>query len=216
MPQQQLIQTSIDFAILIAYGLGLWIAVRAEPYLTLLLDPATDEGTGVPKSGRVLLSLALAYFISQPVIDLIFFVQSAIFWLTPALRSLGQPTVQSSWGTGPRLMAQGLPVLVMILSYAAVLLAARSYGSRRSGRGEAEEPAAVVTWALMLAVASAVWRGINLVMTTVVQLELPPLQAGASARGMVGFVGGWVVAAGLIALAALYLNAALLDLGAEE
>lgn len=187
---------------LIALGFGLWLALPLERAASAKLLPEAVRGEGRARVLRVMNWLGLGFLVALPFLNLIGLVQTTATLVRSEAARASMARV--AWGTAPNWVSAGLNTLAMLAVYGLFMyVAAPLLREKLTELGPSEVSAHHATFAL-LGGAGIVWNGVNLILFLALRPEVRPLQLTAPERGMVGFLGGWLLAIGVVITLGLF------------
>lgn len=216
MNLDQTIRMVTDLVYLLCFAAGIYFAVPVEEWIAEeFVDWSDLEQRGV-RLLRILAATGLALLLASPLIDLVSVLQALVSTGLAVAAGQAGSLARTSWGVGPGLSFTATTLVVLAITYGLVIRLVRSIPISESARAALDRLPDSSRTMLALAAASAAWRAVNFLISRVLNLQIPVLQASAAERGLIGYIGGWLLALLLVVTVGLYLDARMVEFEAGE
>ncbi len=196
------IEIGFYVAQLVAIGLGLWLALSLERIVSRKLMGVVQHATRSARILRISTWLGLGYLLALPFLQILQVFHSLVRSSLPQFANTSMARI--AWGTAPGWLWTILNAVAMFSVYAIVVALA---SPRLKEKIVALDPSAIderMATIVIFSGASIVWNAVNMLVSNILMLEIPSLQLTAPERGVLGFVGGWLVAVLIILTLGLF------------
>ena len=198
------LDSGLYVAQIIAIAVGLWLGFSLERTVSVKLIGLQHTGSRSGRALRVVTWMGLGYLLSLPFLQVFQVLHSL---LQASLPQYGSATLSGiAWGMAPYWLWAVLKSLAMLVVYTVfVSLALPRLKSKIEAidPGEISEITAIV---VVFSAGSIVWNAVNTLFSLVLRPELPVLQLTSPERGIIGFLGGWLIAILIVLTIAFYHN----------
>lgn len=187
---------------IIAIAVGLWLALRLERVASGKLLGVDQLATSSVRILRVCTWLGLGYLLALPFLQFLQVIHSLVRSSLPQFTNSNMAGI--AWGTAPSWLWTVFNAAAMLTVYAIFVTLA---SPRLKSRIVSLDPSSVterMATVVIFSGASIVWNAVNMLISNILMLEVPSLQLTAPERGILGFVGGWLVAILLLITLGLY------------